>query len=70
MTAKNLTIYRTMISIKKQRTILCASSDLQMNAWELYPKWNGQDVDKPFFSRSLIGIWEYKMVNNGSLWDE
>lgn len=63
-------MYRTMISLKKQRTTPCASSDLQMKAWELHPKGNGQDVDKPFFSRSLIGIWEYKMVSNGSLWDE
>lgn len=62
-------MYRTMIPLKKQST-LCASGDLQMKAWELHPKWNGQDVDKPFFSRSLIGIWEYKMVSNGSLLDE
>lgn len=59
-----------MISLIKQRNALCASSDLQMKAWELHPKWNGHDVDKPFFSTSLIGIWEYKMVSNGSLWDE
>ena len=53
---KTLTIYRPMIPFKKQRNAVCASSDLQMKAWELHPKWNGHDVDKPFFSRTLIGI--------------